>query len=432
MATRNLLKAIRFVGSIERNGQSVKIPFSTNVSLTGELNLRFSRIPLSKKSAFIIRDRDHGERATRFSLTGKSKDGHIFNSDQFYFTTSGTRTTQSGSFLKPGGMCSSATITQALTSPTPIPVLRYHIRNFQCYQGYKEKCALGRIVLEGSTKIDNPDLVTGVLNIESATAPDDSEAWRNSATKLLDHIMLIMSFANGTRLRAPVIEFLYDKTHQIQIVREAKGTKPFRPAFHFLHLPEISSAAVSSFWGLETRKRKIAEAIEWMLMPVTYKEMRLLAGMIALENFATLHVENASRNLSSQATDLQAALRRKINESKLDQHEKNLFSRTVGQLNNLPLKDKIDSIIGEWSVPIGDFPPNAIRDLVSARSRIVHRGTYYDSGRNQDQQDLWEHISLLYELLTRIILSALEFRGNYQSHRGGQHLRNFPECTKLN
>ena len=69
-------------------------------------------------------------------------------------------------------------------------------------------------------------------------------------------------------------------------------------------------------------------------------------------------------------------------------------------------------------------------EIVAARNRIVHRGVYYEPEEN-NQKELFYHVVLLNEIVTRVLLTLLRFRGHYECYLGGHHRRSFPECRRV-
>ena len=165
-------------------------------------------------------------------------------------------------------------------------------------------------------------------------------------------------------------------------------------------------------------------------MPVTYNELRLIRAMIALEHLVSKYGTVPTSTLSNEALALRDQLRDLIQGAQVNISEKSLFITALGRLTDPPLRYKIEALVGKWAVPMMDMPSDAITEIVKARNELTHRGIYYDPAK-QNQKDLWDHIFLLNEFLTRLILTALDFSGAYFSYTGGYHQRSFPQCTRI-
>ena len=63
-----------------------------------------------------------------------------------------------------------------------------------------------------------------------------------------------------------------------------------------------------------------------------------------------------------------------------------------------------------------------------ARDLIVHQGCYdHNLG-----EELWVHVTIIREIIVRIILTVLGFKGRYVSHVGGFHDVQFPPAITVN
>jgi hypothetical protein len=66
-----------------------------------------------------------------------------------------------------------------------------------------------------------------------------------------------------------------------------------------------------------------------------------------------------------------------------------------------------------------------LQEAIAARNRIVHRG-HNDQTGSQEERRLWEHVVFTREVIVRLVLTALEFHGQYISFVGGYHFSRFP------
>ena len=134
--------------------------------------------------------------------------------------------------------------------------------------------------------------------------------------------------------------------------------KPTWPAFHFLSLDGILQTATNTFSELPTRVVKLSYAIEWMLMPTTYSEVRLIARMTALENLAYHNLDdNESKYVKRASFDrLAERIREIIREENLPPSERDAMTAQVGSLNRKSLDAKIKKLLERWNVPVEDLP----------------------------------------------------------------------------
>lgn len=85
------------------------------------------------------------------------------------------------------------------------------------------------------------------------------------------------------------------------------------------------------------------------------------------------------------------------------------------------------SYTDKHKIVIADFPGGGLPAVIAARNAIVHRGVYRDINA-PEQADLWEHISIARELVIRIFLNAIGFRGVYWSQLHKGRPLSFPAC----
>ena len=76
-----------------------------------------------------------------------------------------------------------------------------------------------------------------------------------------------------------------------------------------------------------------------------------------------------------------------------------------------------------WNVPLDGISDAQIGQAIKARNAIVH--SVYHPG-TEDGPDLWDHMTVVRELVVRFLLTAIGYRGQYISHVGGYHHAYFP------
>ena len=103
----------------------------------------------------------------------------------------------------------------------------------------------------------------------------------------------------------------------------------------------------------------------------------------------------------------------------------------VPELKRRSFVEKLDALLVQVGVARHDITDQAISAMIGARNVIVHQGMYFDPTKT-DQIDLWDHLLLARELVTRILLGVLRFKGNYFAplYSPNQQLR-FPSCRPL-
>jgi hypothetical protein len=114
----------------------------------------------------------------------------------------------------------------------------------------------------------------------------------------------------------------------------------------------------------------------------------------------------------------------KFSEMMLELNEK------LPDLNRRAILRKLAILAGRWSVPLDGIGDDKIKAAKRARDHIVHRGHYDEEGEERGNQ-LWEHVTVVREIVVRFLLAAIGYRGGYISYVGGYHDSQFPAGTKV-
>ena len=422
----NFVECIRFNGNLIGCGERVPVVFDMQVDRCGKLNLHFE--PLTSRAGMrIINWPRPGRNVEYLDLEGTSSTGEQLYSDSFYMTSfeSSSDVTE-GTTIKFFGRCAQAKLLRGMQAPSPHKQLIWYLRQFETFGPMRRDTAFGRVRASGAQPSDNSKHLTGHIAIE---APDDTdEGWWEQSDKLLDHITRVLSLARGTYLR-PIVERRVQGSTDIFKVSELDlGENPFLSPFHPQNLQPIFDCACDSFAELAVVMKSLDPAIQWLLAPASYDEIRLISAMTALENIVeAAYPEKKTRIVPRGTFDKFAkAVRTVIRERGLPQ----ALQLKLPELNRPPLIDKLTRYVDERGIIIADFAQNALEELIKARDVIVHRGLYFEAD-DPDQVDVWEHIIVPKELAIRILLKALRFEGSYFSalHEGKQ--LSFPSCRPL-
>ena len=92
-------------------------------------------------------------------------------------------------------------------------------------------------------------------------------------------------------------------------------------------------------------------------------------------------------------------------------------------LNRRPLRRKLYLLAARWNVPLDGISDVQISQAIKARNAIVHSGHHPTA---EDGPDLWDHMTIVRELVVRFLLTAIGYHGQYISHVGGYRFAHFP------
>lgn len=422
-----------FRGTLSLGDDRVDVRFKVRLRPDGELQFFFYAIPLTRQTLF-IRERWHARDSeiAEFSLVGTADDAVRFETDNLHFSTLGQRWSgvSNRHSLRPKGQCSHGIIRWQQPEPVEQPVLKFYLKGFECFPAVHAGSPLGRVVMAGQTTMDDPDQITGWLAVKAGEMPEDIVAWREKADQLLEHVRRIMSVGASAYLRAPIIQFASGSDAEMNIYGQSRQPRAVMRSVHKLHQQPIFEAAIRSFFSPPVAINNLFFAIEWFTMASSYNEVRLVTAMTALENLIDANIGDEERFLPEKvfaktAKALRSVIRAclaKWSEPDLPEDITANLSAKLGDLNRRSLRQKVQILATRWGVPLDGIEDSHIRAAIGARNHVVHRGLYEQKGL----ADLWDHMTLIRELVVRFLLTAIGYKGDYISHWGGYHLATFP------
>lgn len=436
-----------FSGNLQEGCYSVPITFFARIDSAGNVEFDFGAIAVTQETRFILERWDgEGAQVTCFSLSGNAEDGTELKTEDLYFNSleNGWHK-ETGSRMKLVGGCSRAEFRRKLVKPTSKPLLRMHVKGFQNFPQLSVKCCLGLVVMNGDHLIKDMDTLTGYIVVQSDNEPADLAVWHVQADKLLEHIRRVMSFASASVLKGPVIEFYSgDELIVIALSQTRQAPASFR-TFHHLNQQPIFDAAVTSFFNSPFKVKNLFFAIEWFAMEATYNEVQLVNAMTALENLVASNLSECDTLVFPKkefnkkiAQALRKALRESIEEVTTEEARnareemlEGLYAK-LGDVNRQSIFQKLMTLANNehWSVPLDGISKEQIEKAIKARNHIVHRGHYYDNDK-EGSGELWEHVTVVREIVVRFLLTVIGYRGSYFSYIGGCHDAQFPPQGKV-
>lgn len=432
MKDNGLLEFKSYLGNLQAGNDIVPVTYRIRIDEAGEVKFDFDSITLTNETSFIMqRWGGDGARLGHFSLVGKAEDDTEFKTDDLYFTSLAIEShPETGSRMSPVGGCLHAEFRRKLAMPAAKPMLRMRVKGFQNSGRLNSKCRLGMIAMDGDNSIDNPDTITGYIAVQADNVPFDLTAWQAEADKLLEHIRNVMSFASAIILKRPIIEFCAGDDLLVVTCSQTRQSSAFLRIFYHSDQQPVFDAAVNSFFAPPFDVKNLFFAIEWFAMEATYNEVRLVNAMTALENFVASNLDKnkkaffSSSQFKKIAHDLRLALKEavgKIGVSSDDSMLDELYKK-LPDVNRRSIIQKVELLAIRWSVPLDGID---IEGAIKARNSIVHEGFYYDSGK-VECRNLGEYVAIVREVVARLLLAAIGYRGNYISHIDGYHDAQFP------
>lgn len=439
MQDKGLTEFTSFTGHLQAGDDIIPITFLALIDKSGKVKFDFGPIALTKETWFIM-NWWHGEgsRLSYFSLSGKAEDGTEFKTEDLHFISLGTESHKdTGSRMIPIGGCSRAEFRRQLAVLAPKPMLRMCVKGFQNFGQLISTCCLGMVEMVGQTSINDPDSITGYITIQSNNEPTDLAVWHAEADRLLEHIRRVMSFASAVMLLGPIIEFYWGDDLKVIALSQSQQTSTVFPVFHYLNQQPIFDVAVTSFFNPPFEVTNLFFAIEWFAMESSYNEIRLINAMTALENLVASNLGDNDKfirprkEFEKTRKTLRAVIRQCIGKwTTADANEADEIvlelNEKLGDLNRRSIRQKLSILIRRWQIPLDGIGEDKIKAAITARNLIVHRGHYYDADKESSSDDLWDHATVIREIVVRFILAAIGYHGDYISYIGGYHYAQFP------
>jgi hypothetical protein len=448
VGNQDLMEIKSFSGTLEASGYSTPVIFSALISYSGKIIFDFGLIPLTPETAYIQKifhkDKESPE-FEEFTLSGTSEDGTEFKTEELYFVDLSHEQPWfvAAVNLKLVGNCRSAKLLSSFDEISPKPLLRIRLKGFQNFHRLKATCRLGLIEMAGASSIDDRDTVTGAIEIRPEIKPVDLATWHDEADKLLEHIRRLMSVASAATLQVPIIEYIVENKCEITVFSQSRHAPSSMDVIHFLDQQPFFEAAVKSFFEPPIAVKNLFFAIEWFSMDSSYSEVRLVNAMTALENLVDSNLADSdvlirpkgefkkTRKVLRQVIE-QCVKKWSADDLKNVGEAVKALNEKLSDLNRRSIFEKIKRLAELWSVPLDGISDEQIKFAKAARDLIVHRGNYYEEGKDQGD-NLWEHVTVIREIVVRFFLTAINFKGSYCSYLGGYHITQFPpQASELN
>lgn len=429
MTTDGLNNPRRFAGKLSLSEDSIPILFRAYTNKAGVVVLSLDEIPFTDASAFILHAwHSSDDRVINFYLDGVSDDGVKFETCRLYFESIGPHSDMKrGAYYVFASRTSEAVFRREVVTSQAKPSLILGIHGFKSLPELRATCELGDLIMTGDIRQEGSGEISGNLAIQAKDIPPDVDHWRSKAEAILEHIRQVMSFAAGMNISDPICEFRVGQVIEVRTRAAGAQRQPNSPTFHPLDRQGIFDAAIRSFYTPQYKAENLWMALEWFAMGATYNEVRLVNAMTALENLVNSNTRDFARLLNNRAFDkLSAALattvRQFIEEQGLHGDHPDLLeelTEKLAELKRRAFKRKLERLVERWSVPMEGISPEVVAAAISARNAIVHEGRYYVPGKALP--DLWEHVCVIREIVTRMIFRVLGYEGRYISRLGGYH-----------
>lgn len=413
-----VLKKKRYRGKLTVGEQAVDVRFT--LSAKADCRLRFKFDAVDGRSFMILAKTmgKPGQPSECFALDARSKGGDRISSDTL--SMAGYQVSNDGHAIEVSYLA--AKVVQVMKEKTPKPVLRLWFRGFSSFRNSPIEIPLGTLAVWGASKGFPTDEMSGCVTIMAPSEAPGAD-WITQADQFLRHMHQGLAFAHGARLQTPRLDYVEGDTFTATFYAGSGYRQEF-PVQHFLDHDPIISALVRRYFDQGPVSEVVWIGLRWMQSGTSVDEVRFLTAMTALETIIESELPEKRGTIIPKANF--KILRQKLMEV-VDQQpdltsvQRDIFKKRIEGNNKKTLPEKIDALFDHYQISRRDFPPTTTAALVKLRNTVVHTGVL------PDVIDIWDSIILVRELITRILLSEIGFRGRYCCYVGGRHDRDFPE-----
>jgi hypothetical protein len=425
----------QFVGTCGIDGHILNVGFQVRIDNAGEVAITLDEVKRTTEAQFITTYADQsGTEFARFSLRGHTDNGMSFSTDDFLVTNLKRSFGPEGATLIPNGVITKATVSYS-DRESDSRFIRWNTKGFYSIRSLQATTPLGQLTMTASDG-NAPNEISGYFEISSSTdRASDIGEWANDAASLLAHLQFLFSFAGSSRIRVPIIEKReggnVDLTFLSQV--DVPGESAM-PVIHQHDYQQYLDVVIAAHESPPVKVQNLAFAIEWFTMASSYPESGLISAMTVLENLIDSNLKDEDKTLLSNEQyeplrkRLSQAVKQQIVEWDLNKEEGDDLLREINErfveLKRHTLLRKLKTLTNLWKVSLEGIEDASVNAAKKARDSVVHRGHY--SSVSSRSIDLHDHLVLVRELVVRIILTAIGYRGNYCSYPGGYRRCMFP------
>lgn len=422
-----------FTGFITSGETSISIGFDAKINEYAELEFKFCSIDFSKERSLLLH-RGESRDIEYFTLDAQSEDQTKIRTDTLYITNSGLSNADSNVVIEIQGRCNKALFTRPLKSSSLKPLMQFRMNGFRSLSQLTCESGLGTVAIDGNNNVESLDVLSGAIKVGSEVEmlPADVGVWKDNAHKLLEHINRIMAFAQGLSPRTPIIEFYFGDNVEVTYLRQGRNNASRISHIHFLDNENIFKSAVNSYFNPVKQVKNLRMALEWFLIDSSYSEVRLINAMTVLENLIASNLSEEDQMIRKPKAfekirkEIRASLREIVEKETADaelvKKSINEINEKLPDLNRKTLLNKLKILLQRWQVPMAGIDDIHISEAKKARDIIVHNG-FYDKEKSAE---LWFHVTIVREIVVRIILTVLGYEGSYISYVNGYRTVTFP------
>lgn len=417
-----VLKKKRYRGNLVVGEDAIAVRFSLSARADCRLRFEFDAVDGGSFVRLAKTMGKPGQAIEHFAVDANSKAGDRITSDTL--SLAAYRHNHKGHLIEVNYL--SVTVTNVMKEMAPKPILKLWFRGFSSFRNSPVETPLGTLAVWGATKgSSSADEMSGCVTITAPSATPGAD-WIIQADQFLRHMHQGLAFAHGARLQTPRLDHAEGNTFTATFYAGSGNRQEFAVQHSLDHDP-IIAALVRRYFDQGPVPEVVWIGLRWMQSGTSVDEVRFLTAMTALETIIESQLPEKRGTIVPKAKF--KIVRQKLidvvdHDRDLTSDQREIFRERVKGINQKPLSAKIDAVFDHYRISRRDFPLETIVSLVRLRNTIVHTGVL------PDDVDIWDWIILVRELITRILLSEIGFKGRYCCYVGGWHDRDFPDLSQ--
>lgn len=419
--------------TISLNGKSYCTPVELEFFKTGEVVPHFPEREYEPDFDFVHRGfYEERSGSTGFSFEATNSKGIKFYTDHLVVNSASTPFRDEKTYTKIKAIFSYLFQELPVDAPAGAQLVRYWMRGFEHFGPYKKQTPIGVVRVRGSTSYETFEEVGGFIEIARSKHDGNLDlSWEIYARKFLDYLHRMMKFARCSNLYVAYCEAIRGNTATKTFYNPAASKRPFIAPIHFMMGKEFFDACIDTYFRSAQSIDRVKYGIDWLIQPQHYNELRLVVRMMALENFVDGLLEKPEKRRIPKPDfrKFRTELERSVDSVAANDQYKTELKMALGFLNSRSLRERVRFLISKYDVPMTGMSTEHIDLAIAARNDVIHRGIYYRSD-GSEQERLWVHITVMNELLVRIVFTLIGYQGPYTSWLGGMKHRKFPSFEK--
>jgi len=439
---KTIWKANKVIGTLQLRDQKVRVQFRVHCDVAGRLLFTFSKIPFNQSTFWLMHHfQSRGRYIDFLKLDGEDSAGQRISTDYFIMTGYGSSDNARSSFYTPKGTTKWLQVSPKTSfDRSPSITVRYDIAGIQGFRGQNVMSELGSIRLGAASRVEDYDKLTGYLDIEVVSGLERVPDWIEICDKKIDMILEVLSIAQDRRLDWSIRRVYRGKyLTSILFVGPHNAARPQHPIFSHLHLQPALNLAVKSYTDYLRDELGMGFAIEYFLMRPHFVELQFIAAMTGLEHMLQRFSSRGNKGviipkrvfknvlLPTMGNALTAEIRRlnsaNAEETIISPEALDLLQKKLVGINELTLRDKLFNFLRHHKVPLHRISEDQIANLVRTRNILAHARKYK---KTPQAERLDDDLAVLHELMRRIFLTLLDYRGKRNSFLNGEEWVDFP------